>query len=350
MNNSHFTTRSSHVKKDIVSKKADERLRALELERKLLNSGLKEVKIDRFTPSEETNAGLQNSLIKKILDKKFSFKLSNEEMQLDKENDQWEDKEAKTYIDNIRDLTKANEYLEDQLYEQDNVVFQLNRDKIILNNKLQKQFQLEKNINEENRLLREKNKGLQGGCNSTRNESDTLTANINRLTNEVVQLTNQQSTLETEIRELEITLRNKKFALREVVDSLIVKECELTKLGEKKMTFMDGQSKKEEFIKVNKGRLESLEQYRQTVKNNIKILETELELNKRKEEKVEKDKEQFEKLLSEFGELKTRYVNKLDMLNAKKGGLSQYLEDRSLFFSIGKDMADDVLTEKTTFY
>ena len=339
MNKSLYTVNSSNKKKERGSRKIEERLRILELERKLHNSGLKEVIISKFHSEEEGeqgNQGQQESLIKRLLTKSFDFRVDGE-----KEN---QEKTEKAQPTNLKEITQCSEYLEEKLFAQDKLVYQIRRDKIMLKNKLEKQRILKDNITEEARLILEKSQNLKKSKESHRNQLNEVEGRLVDLREDVSNTELQKEALKGEISELEALLRKKKIQLGGYMDELITKECDLSILAEKKLNMQNSLEKKEFQCKSYDERLEMLNTYDKTINNNIDILKKELESNSRKSVKVEQEKDECEKLLDDFNELKARFTEKFDSISDRlDSNISNFLDEKTLLFNSDRRVNDEII-------
>ena len=346
MNKSYYTMNSSNKKKERGSKKIEERLRMLELERKLHNSGLKEVTINKFHSDDETeiNHGQQESLIKRLLTKSFDFRIEG-----DKEN--FEKESPKDHPTNYKEISQASEYLEEKLFSQDKLIYQIRRDKIMLKNKLEKQMILKDNISEEARLILEKNKTLRKNRETQKNQLKDVEDKLVDMREDVNKTETRKEALKGEICELEALLRKKKIQLAGYMDELITKECDLSILAEKKLNMQNNLEKKEFQFKNFEERLEMLNSYDKTINNNIDILKKELDENDKKSIKVNKDKNEYEKLLEDFTDLKARFIEKFDEpLERFHSGNSHFSDEKTQIFNSDRKIYDEVvLDDKTTW-
>ena len=278
-------------KGDSYSRVIDDKLKLLEMERELLSKEISQMQRS-YTERAENDDLRDSSLIRKILDRKEELKLNDLEKECYKENQRRkEDFEVRYCMENIRDLTKAGDFLEDELEKKRRTKAIKEAERIILQDKLGKYERIRNNMAQEEKIIAERKDALV----SELTEMDLkLTAKEKRGTEIDVErdlLETNKRTLVGEVSVLEEQLINKKRNLSSVIDNLLKIEKEAKINSYEKENCRAIKQKNLDVIDIYSDKLKRLKDIKVTTNVDIDKYKSELDNYNAEQTKLDVDKE-----------------------------------------------------------
>lgn len=331
----------------------DERLRALEYERQMLTQDLEDLRFS-FTKSREhslIDRGMKNSAIQRIITKQKELYINKEEQDSVKENiDRKGDFEMKYYIENIRDLSKTNLYLEDQIGKQEETTNNLVNEKRIIKDRLEKHEKLKEMILEERNLLLNNKDMATKKLIQIEDDIDKTKLAVKKAENNLDKAGYEKERIRYEIKQLEEQLRLKKLDLNDILSDINEKENQLKTFKTKIEDLLEEKTSIDDKFKFYDNKLSHINGEKESLEINYNHLKNELSNKESYMNKVNNERKENYELLNDFKELKNRYLEKFDKLSDKRSDVyDSVLSDKSKIINIERQTNERIEKARQLF-
>lgn len=330
---------------------AESKLKLLDLEKELINKEISSMQEEYVSKPVKDKPVFDNSLIQKILAKKEELKLNSSEKERIKENlEMKKDFEMKYYMENIRDLTKANQYLEEKLEKQDQQLTVKNGEKIVIQNEIENQKQEGERLENEERLIKERKETVIHELADIETTLQSKEKKVNELQGDCHVLENNKNGLLDRIRVLEDELSTKKIELAKVVEQLSNTENKLKINTLEKENLVDLRVDKNECYRLCTDKLKTINDEKLINHSRLENYKQDLILKEAEQTKLSSEKEYHLSMYSDFKNLKDVYVRKFDQLKDKRDEVMEsLLKDRSSLANIERKASETILRSRKLF-
>lgn len=354
MNFSNSLYRITPVSPDPFTDTLDSRLKLLEMERKMLNSDIDELRSNfaRTNDSDFYSKGNSHTLIQRVLQKQREVELNRaEENTVRADLEHKGEFELKYYVENIRDLSKANEYLEDQLAGQHKSAELIRAEKRLLEAELEKQERMKETVLRERLLVQEASLLSNEKAKEVAEAIHRTGSDVELVRGAVTRLGLERDDLTREIIALEQQLNGKKTRLGAVLSDFEAKERQVIGLSLDAQRLLDDKRTNDVNLRLYEEKLGKLSAEKEVLELGVGRIRDEAGEKDARLAKLLEEMRANENMLGDFRELKSRYVEKFDKMTAKRSNaLDCVLSDKTKILNIERQTNANIEKAKNLFF
>lgn len=328
----------------------DERLKTLERERDLLNRQIVDLQISDSQNSVSQKKVDDDLLIQNLLKRKESFKF--EERREEKENVlKGDDSEMRRCLENIKDLTRANRYLEEKLTKQQNLLLTNRTEKLLAEQKLVKFEKMKETITEEEKLLETRKEEFLGDLTRIGVDLTSTEEKTKNYSSAFDSLRIGRESLIKDIATLEEELSSKKRDLADVINKQLNLEREQSINSNEKDNLENLRKTKNHCYDIYTNKLRELKELKISTDTDIERYKEAIRNKENEISVLEVEKEKNEKMHFEFRSMKNDFFSKLDKADSNREDVYRgLLRDRDNLANMEQRASETVYKGRNVFY